>query len=115
MPKRRKIGRYRRFFHPIVQLYEDRYAGGIVSSLQSPREWPVVFHVAAGADNSSQRILESVSVVGALMNLDIRHQAKQRTAPIGAAPGVSVVQASIAGGWQSLGKAVYEFAPDGLR
>src|SRR5271154_7295671 len=115
MPQRRKIGRYRGCLHPIVQLYEDRYTGGLVSGLQSPREWPVVFHIAAGAANSPQRILEPTSVVGALMNLDIRHQAEQRTSPIGAAPCVSVVQASIAGGRQSFGKAVHEFAPDCLR
>src|SRR5271169_1303251 len=98
MPQRRKIGRYRGRFHLIVQLREYRYAGGIVSGLQSPREGPVVFHVAAGAKNPAQGVLQSVSIVGAPMNLDVRDEAEQRPSPIGAAPGVRAVQAFIAGG-----------------
>src|ERR1700687_4997655 len=82
MLHRGEVGPYWSCFLLVVQLCEDRHAGGVVSGFQSPSKRPVVFHVGAGANNPPQLILEPVSIVGAPMNLDIRHQAEQRAVPV---------------------------------
>ena len=54
-----------------VQLHEDRNADSIVAGFQNASERPVVFHVAAVANNSPQSILEAIAIVGTPANLDI--------------------------------------------
>ncbi len=53
---------------------------------------PVGGEAAAGAQHRPHRVLQAMTIAGALVDRDIGQQAEHRAAPIGAPPGVIMIQ-----------------------
>ena len=83
-----------------------------ITDLQSVRQRPLVIDGAAGRDDGSESILKSFAVHRRDANLHIRNKAKEAAAPVGAAPGVSAVEAFVTGLWLTFRHAVEHVAPD---
>src|SRR5204863_8355312 len=59
----------------------------------------------------AERVLEPEAVSGLLTDLDIREQPEERAAPVGAAPGVRLVETLVAPLRQPLRKTAHQIAP----
>ena len=95
-PERGQIILNRRVFPLGIQIGEDVGIGRLVADGEGLRQGPVMVDGAAGGDDGAQRVLQAEAVVGLLADLDVGDETEHGSAPIGAAPGVSVVEALIA-------------------
>ena len=83
-----------------------------VTDLECARQWPIVIDSAAGGNDSAKCVLQTLAIAGSDADLHIGHQAEERAAPVGAAPGVRVVQAFVARLRFTFPHAVEHVAPD---
>jgi hypothetical protein len=79
--------------HLSIQLGQDGCPGGMVPNCEGPGDWPFLVDSSTGGNNRAQRILKSPAVTCLFAYGDIRHQAKEGAAPVGARPCVSLIQA----------------------
>ena len=98
-------------FHFLVEWDEDGDASRSVSDFQGFLQIPFLLNVSAGVEDSAQRVLQTFLVIGFLVNFDVGEQAEKRAAPIGASPGVSVVEAFVAWAGQAFGHVAHDFEP----
>ena len=72
---------------------------------------PVVLVCSSGFANRQQYVVEGALVTGLFAQFEIGQQTEQRSPPIRAAPGPSVLQPFVTGSWQALRHPVDQVAP----
>src|SRR5260370_6681079 len=71
--------------------------------------------ITAVGEDRPQRVLQPALIVRALTYLDVRQGAEERSAPVGASPGVCVIEAVVAHPRQSFGQTFHQVVPYTLR
>ena len=89
-------------------------AGGAVADCERLRQRPIVVDGAAGGDDGAQCVLQAEAVVGLLADFDVGNEAEHGSAPIGAAPGMRVVEALVAGRGLALRHIAHHVVPNFL-
>src|ERR1700744_1095786 len=83
-----------------------------IADFQSARQRPLVIDGSTSGDYGAQSSLQSLAIAGCDANLNIRYQAEESAAPVGAAPGVGAVEPLVARLGFALAHAVEHVAPD---
>src|SRR5208337_2211357 len=95
-PQRCQVDRCGRVAHLTVKVRQHSCACRLVADREGALDVPVLANGSAGIQNAAQSILESLAIVRLLANSNISHESEHRTAPVGASPGMCVVESLIA-------------------
>ena len=79
-------------FHSAVHPGEDMGAGGAIADGERLIQRPFVIDGAALGDDGAESVLEALAVLGFAADGDVGHQAEQGAAPVGATPGVGMIE-----------------------
>src|SRR3974377_1934398 len=88
--------------HFVVEGQQDGHAGRFVTNTKCVRQAPIAANISTSVENAAQRIVESFAVVRAFVDFDVGEKTEQRATPVGARPGMGMIQAFVAGLWQAL-------------
>src|SRR5450631_2703865 len=70
-------------------------ADGSVAHRKHPLDWPVRHEATARPGDCPQRSLQADAIIGAATNFNVGQEAEERSAPIGSAPGVRMIESAI--------------------
>src|SRR5690348_4848613 len=71
---------------------EHMCTGGFVADFEGAGNGPVLIDGASAIDDRAEGVLQAFAVASGDADLDIRDEAEERAAPIGAAPGASAIE-----------------------
>src|SRR5439155_9263033 len=101
--------------HLRVQLFEHLRSHCAVADLQRALQRPAIRDAPSTRHKRPKRVLESEAVAGPLPDLGVGEQPEQRAAPVGAAPGVRLIESLVASLGEPLRQSAHEVPPHLLR
>src|SRR5260370_11151329 len=81
--------------HSCVQRLKNTYPNCVVTGSERILKIPFPADVAAGVENSTKGILQTLRIVCQAANLNLSQETKERSSPIGSAPRVRVIESAI--------------------
>src|SRR5882724_11872149 len=79
-----------------VKFVEDLGAGGAIADFEDAGDVPVLGAIAAGGEDGADDVVDRLMILRLVTDAEVGQEPEHRAAPIGAAPGMGVVEAAVA-------------------